>query len=173
MNTPLPEFSRLVDIGRMGDGHRQFSATPAECTALASRFELVAIRRLEADLMLEADGPVVTAEGRMTADIVQSCAVSGEDLPVAIREALSFRFVPEKDHRPDEEVELNEEECDEIAYSGTAFDLGEAVAQSLFLTIDPFATGPQADSARKKAGILDENALSPFAALATLKPKTL
>ena len=171
MNTPPPEFSRVVDIGRMGDGHRQFSATPEECAALARRFDLVAIGRLEADLTLTVDGPVVTAEGRLTADIVQSCAVSGEELPVAINEAVSFRFVPETDRHPDEEVELDADDCDEIAYAGTAFDLGEAVAQSLFLAIDPFATGPQADAARRQAGILDESALSSFAALAALKPK--
>ena len=161
----------MVDIGRMGDGHRQYNATPTECAALAQRFDLVAIKRLEADLALKADGPVMTAQGRMIADIVQACAVSGEDLPVSINAPLSFRFVPEQNHRPDEELELNEADCDEIAYKGTAFDVGEAVAQSLFLAIDPFAIGPQAEAARKKAGILDESALSPFAALAALKPK--
>ena len=42
------------------------------------------------------------------------------------------------------------DECDEIGYSGTIFDIGEAVAQSLALAIDPFATGPQAEAARHR-----------------------
>ena len=50
--------------------------------------------------------------------------------------------------------------------SGTTIDLGEAVAQSVALAIDPFATGPQAEAARK---LLDEGSASPFAALAALK----
>ena len=55
---------------------------------------------------------------------------------------------------------------------GTAFDLGEAVAQSFGLAIDPYAAGPEADSVRREAGIVDEDAPSgPFAALAALKPK--
>lgn len=166
-----PEFSRTVDRERIGDGNRRIEADAAERAALARRFGLVSIARLEADLALAADAAVITATGRMRADFVQSCAVSGEDIPVRIDEPLSFRFVPEASHRPDEEVELSEEDCDEIEYAGTQFDLGEAVAQSLALTIDPFATGPEADRVRKEQGLLDENASGPFAALAALKKK--
>ncbi len=49
------------------------------------------------------------------------------------------------------------------------FDLGEAVAQSLALAIDPYAVGPSAEQARKDAGLGDEAASGPFAALAGLK----
>jgi len=102
------------------------------------------------------------------ADIVQTCAVTGDDLPVAIEEPLALRFVPEAPVT-DEEIELEEEELDEIPYTGSSFDLGEAVAQSLALAIDPFATGPDADRVRKEKGLLDEGASGPFAALAALK----
>jgi hypothetical protein len=40
------------------------------------------------------------------------------------------------------------------------------VAQSLALAIDPFATGPAAEEARR---LLDDGSASPFAALAKLK----
>ena len=49
------------------------------------------------------------------------------------------------------------------------FDLGEAVAQDLALAIDPYAVGPGAERARKEAGLLDEAAAGPFAALEALK----
>jgi hypothetical protein len=57
---------------------------------------------------------------------------------------------------PDEEAELPANEPDEIEFSGEAFDLGEAVAQSLGLAIDPFAEGPNTDAARREAGIVQE-----------------
>jgi len=71
--------------------------------------------------------------------------------------------------RPDEEVELAADELDEIEYEGTQIDLGEAVAQSLALAIDPFLEGPGADEFRRKSGFFGEGAASPFAALEKLK----
>jgi uncharacterized metal-binding protein YceD (DUF177 family) len=143
-------------------------ADEGERRALAARFGLVGIHRLEAVVSLQTDGDAVVADGTLSADIVQTCAVSGDDLPVTISEPLALRFVPESIVE-NEELELAEEELDEIPYSGTSFDLGEAIAQSLALAIDPFATGPDADRVRKEKGLSDEAAGGPFAALAALK----
>ena len=53
-----------------------------------------------------------------------------------------------------------------------AADLGEAVAQSFGLALDPYATGPDAETTRRDAGIVAESAPSgPFAALAALKAR--
>lgn len=168
-----PEFSRMVDIRSIDARTRHLEADEAERTALAARFGLIAVHRLAADVELATDGPAVDAQGTLEADIVQSCAVSGEDLPVAIREPIAFRFVPETEtaYTPDEEVELEEGELDEIPFDGRTFDLGEAVAQSLALAIDPYATGPEADKARKEAGLLDEESAGPFGALAALRDR--
>jgi hypothetical protein len=160
-----PEFSRPIDIRQAGGMQVTLTADEAERAALAARFEVVRIDRLEAEIVLERDGPAVNASGTLRADIVQSCAVSAEDLPIGISEKLVFRFVPETTRRPDEEVELGAEDCDEIEYSGTSLDLGEAVAQSLALAIDPFAVGPAAEEARRQAGLLGEDQAGPFAAL--------
>ena len=129
---------------------------------------VVSIGRLEAEVSLEADGEAVDAQGTFSADIVQACAVTGDDLPVTIAEPISLRFVPEAVVE-EEEVELEEEDLDEIPYSGTAFDLGEAIAQSLALAIDPYATGPDAERVRREKGLAGEAASGPFAALAALK----
>jgi len=166
-----PEFSRRVETARLGSGARRLTANSGERAALAERFGLVAIDRLEAEIALEENDGTITASGRLLANIVQSCAVSGEDLAVSIDEPLTLRFVPAAQHRPDEELELSEEDCDEIEYDGHAFDLGEAVAQSLALAIDPFATGPEAERARAKAGLLAEEDAGPFAALKGLAKK--
>ncbi|MCB2059024.1 MAG: YceD family protein [Novosphingobium sp.] len=167
-----PEFSRPVDI-RQADGKRvTLTANEAERAALAQRFGLVRIESLEAEMALDREGNAVSASGTLTAEIVQSCAVSAEDLPVAIREELAFRFVPEStSHRPDDEIELDAEDCDEIEYSGTSFDLGEAVAQSLALAIDPFASGAEAEEARRRSGIVNPEDTGPFAALKGLNLK--
>jgi len=167
-----PEFSRPVDLRQITVAPLTLVATAEERAALAARFALVSIERLEATVSLEADGRVVSAKGKLSAAWVQPCAVSGEDLAQSADEDFALRFVPARtDHAPDEEIELSESELDEIEYSGTSFDLGEAVAQSLALAIDPFATGPEAEAAREKAGIVSEGATGAFAALSGLKLK--
>ena len=163
-----PELSRLVDLRQILARPVAIEARDTERAALARRFALVRIDRLEAEVALEVDGEAVNGKGRLRAAIVQSCAVSGEDLAVAIDEPLALRFVPERPVTQDE-LELEEGALDEIPFTGTAFDLGEAVAQSLALAIDPYAVGPNAERVRKEKGLLDEASAGPFAALAALK----
>lgn len=168
-----PEFPRLVDRRSLPGDPLKLAATPDECAALARRFDLVAVESLTADIAFTLDGPVAIATGTLKARIVQSCAISGEDLPQRINEAVSLRFVPAGALPPPaEEIEITAEDCDEIAYAGTQFDLGEALAQTLALAIDPFAAGPEAERARAAAGLGAEGASGPFAALASLKGKT-
>lgn len=162
----MSEFSRPYDTRGLPAGPVSLVATAEECAALARRFEVVSISGFEAVVDMIADGRAVDASGRFTARLVQSCAVSGEDVAVALDEPVKLRFVPPgAPHRPDEELELDAGECDEIELDGTHFDIGEALAQSLALAIDPFLTGPNADEARRKAGIVDAGASGPFAAL--------
>jgi Uncharacterized ACR, COG1399. len=164
------EFSRPFDVRQAEGKQPHLKARPAECDALARRFDLVRVESLSADIDLVRKDRVVEAHGRLRAEIVQSCAISAEDLQVTIDEPLYFRFVPANTARvADEEIELSAEDCDEIEYTGTHFDLGEAVAQSLGLAIDPYLTGPQADAARKAAGIGTPEESGPFAALKALK----
>ncbi len=147
---PPPEFSHRVDLREISDRPVALSANEAERAALATRFDLTSIGRLEAEVTLEQKGDEVQVQGKLSADYVQPCAVTGEDLPVSLDEQIAFRFVPERaSATPDEEVELEDEDLDEIFYSGTAFDLGEAVAQSLALAINPYLTGPDADTFRE------------------------
>lgn len=165
------ELSRIVKLRQIDARSVRIEANAEERAALAERFGIVAVERLVADVTLDRDGEDVAVSGRLAADIVQSCGVSGEDFPVRIDEPIALRFVPEVARTvPDEEIELEEGELDEIEYAGDAFDLGEAVAQSLGLAVDPYATGPNADAARREAGILEEGAAGPLAeALRALK----
>ena len=135
------------------------TANAAERAALAERFDIRAIESLSADIAFDTDGDDIHATGRLTADMIQTCAVSGDDFPTRIDEPLDLRFVPAGSiETSDEEIELALGDADEIEFDGDSFDLGEALAQSLGLAIDPYAEGPNADAARKEAGIIDDSA---------------
>ncbi|MCA1661510.1 MAG: DUF177 domain-containing protein [Novosphingobium sp.] len=165
-----PEFSRLIDIRHLPERAMRFEADANERAALARRFGIEAIVRLEAEVALERAGDTVVANGRIEADIVQACAVSGDPFPTRLNEAVALRFVHGAvDPLADIDIELDPEGCDEIPFEGTQFDLGEAIAQTLALAIDPYATGPDADRVRREARLGDERASGPFAALAALK----
>lgn len=166
-----PEFSRPIDLRHFAEGAQMLEPTAEERKALAERVGIVAVKDLRAELALTRDGPAVLAKGRMVADIVQSCAVSGEDLPVHIDEPIALRFAPTgaAPSGPDEEFELAADDLDTIDYEGSTIDLGEAVAQSLSLAIDPYLTGPNADAARREHGLDQPDPANPFAALRGLK----
>lgn len=171
------ELSRLIKPRALPVDPVVVEANEAERIALAKRFDLESIASLCAEVTLEKVDNGVTATGHLHANISQICAVSGEGFPVAINEAIDLRFVPEGalDVAPseDEEIDfdLTSEDCDTIEYSGDTIDLGEAVAQTLGLAIDPYAEGPGADEARARSGLGDDDAPSgPLAeALVALK----
>lgn len=168
------EFERVIKLDRLPSAPVTIEADATERAALARRFGLPAVHALEASVTLTQDGEAVEARGRMTARFDQSCAIANEPFANSLNEPLTIRFVRSIAPGSEEEaIEFAGEEADEIEFDGAALDLGEAVAQSFGLTIDPYATGPQADSVRREAGIVDEDAPSgPFAALAALKPKS-
>lgn len=164
------EFSRVIDIRQIGDEPIVLEPTEAERRRLAGRFQLSGVNAMQATISLRREGGKVEAKGQLDASIIQLCAISGEDFPVTISEPIALRFIPFSGERsPDEEIEISADDCDEIEYEGTSFDLGEAVAQSLALAIDPFAEGPNADKARAEHNLGGDVASGPFAALASLK----
>ena len=82
------------------------------------------------------------------------------------------QFVPAPRGVPgDEEIELGAHELDTLFHDGQAIDLGEAIADSLALGLDPYPRSPDAESALKEAGVISEEEAGPFAALAALKSK--
>lgn len=172
-----PELSRLVKARPLPGDPVVIEAGEAERAALAKRFGISSIESLSAQVELAPKDNAIVAAGTLSAEITQPCAVSGEDFAVSIEELIDLRFVRETTLKTLEnedgefEVDLAADDSDEIEFSGDVFDLGEAIAQTLGLAIDPYAEGPNADAARKSAGISDEDAPSgPLAeALAALK----
>lgn len=153
------ELSRPIKRKPLPGGVIEIEADGRERAALAQRFGVSGIQALCARVELSEKGRAVLAEGRLSAKIIQPCAVSSEDFEHSIAEDIAFRFVPpyEPVEEPDIEIELDSEDLDEIEYEGDSFDLGEAIAQSLGLAIDPYAEGPDAEAARAEAGIKSDD----------------
>lgn len=166
------EFERIVKLDRM-PGELTIEADEAERAALAHRFGLSAIHSLRATVALDHQSEGVTARGDLKAEFDQRCAIADTPFANSLDETLALRFVRSiAPGTEDEAIEFASEDADDIEFDGAAFDLGEAVAQSFGLALDPYATGPTAEGVRREAGILDEDApKGPFAALAALKPR--
>lgn len=171
-----PEFSRPVRIDTLGGTPRSLSieADEAERSALAERFGLVSIARLEAETALTRSGEAVVAAGRLSADVTQSCVATGEPVEASVDEAFRIEFRPApQGGEADEEIELSENELDIVFYDGASVDVGEAVAETLSLNLDPYPRSPAAEEALRAAGVKSEEEAraesSPFAVLKGLK----
>lgn len=169
------EFSRTVRLDTIGPAPRAMAieADAAEREALATRFDLQAIDHLSAELEVSRTGEMVIAAGRMRAKVTQSCVASGDPVPAEIDEPFRILFTPQPEaaRGSEEEVELSEEDCDIVFYEGASIDIGEAVAETLSLSLDPWPRAPGAEQALKQAGVKAEGEVGPFAALAGLKDK--
>ncbi|MDX5982978.1 YceD family protein [Sphingomonas echinoides] len=166
-----PEFSRLERIDTIGEGARSVSITAnaAERGALAERFGLLAVDRLEATFRVQRDAAGVVARGEVRAAVVQACSVTEEPLPVTVSEDVALRFVTEQEAAAEEEIELDLDALDTMPYDGAAIDLGEAAAETMALALDPFPRGPNAAAALRAAGVISEEEAKPAGALAGLK----
>ncbi len=166
-----PEFSRPVRVDTIGDAAREMivTADEAERAALAKRFGLLAIAALEGKFSFrrEANGIVVT--GRVTAAATQACSITGDPLATRLDEEARLRFVDETEEG--EEIELDDEAIDVLPIEGGAIDLGEAAAETLALSLDPFPRGPNAAAALAAAGVIAEDEVVPMNAFAALKDK--
>ena len=167
-----PEFSRPERLDQIHDRERvvELSATPDERAALARRFDLVAVDRLEAWFALRREAAGVTARGRVTAEVVQACSVTGDPIVTRVDEPADLLFVPEQPGAG-EEVELSADALDTIPYAGDRIDLGEAAAETMALALDPFPRSPAAEQALRDAGVISEEEAGPFGALASLRDK--
>lgn len=168
------EFSRPIDLRALPRHQIDLSADATERAALARRFHIVSIGSLTATANLTEDAAGVDASGRIEAKLVQVCAISGENFPVRIACDYRLRFLPEADYEAaladaGDEIELAGDDLDTIAFSGSTLDLGEAIAQTLALEINPYAEGPRAETARSEYGLSTPEASGPFAALQALK----
>jgi uncharacterized metal-binding protein YceD (DUF177 family) len=98
--------------------------------------------------------------------------VTGDPIHAHVEAEFELCFRPQpKGGRKDDEIELDKAELDTIFYEGGTIDIGEAVAETLLLHLDPYPRSPEAGHALRTAGVKSEEEAGPFAALAGLKEK--
>jgi uncharacterized metal-binding protein YceD (DUF177 family) len=139
-----PEFSRPVDAPRAPgrEATHRIAAIATECGALAKRFGLVTLDRLEAEvrLTLGAAG-VVRLDASFAADLVQECVVTLEPVPSHVAEEFVLLFAASRDQRT---VVLDSDDETVEPLADGRIDIGEAVAQQLSLALDPYPRAPGA-----------------------------
>lgn len=164
-------FTHRLRLDQIRDGDRiDITADDEERAAIAARFGLESVDRLEAHAVLSRTGDVVRAKGRLGAWLTQSCVVTGEPVAAYVDEPFDLMFVPEPPSGgADEAIELGEEDCDVVFSDGATIDLGGAIADTLALSLDPYPRSAGADAALKEAGVMSEEQASPFAVLARLR----
>ena len=166
-----PEFSRRVTLDVIGaGGHKTgISASADECAALAKRFGWTRIESLTANANLLARAGGVDALGTLNAVIERPCVASGDPVRESVEEAFAIHFLREQTETADiDEIEFDEDELDVAEFDGAAVDVGEAVAQTLALSLDPFPRSPAAEAKLRAAGVLAEGEVG-SAAFAGLK----
>ncbi len=159
----LPATGAVVEI----------KTSDAQRAALSAAYDLVAVDGLSAEVTLApAEDGLVTVDGRVVADIVQSCVVTLEPVPQHIDEAFSVRFAPadSRELRPPEgaarEVAIDPEAPDPPeAMDGTTIDLGALAEEMFVLAIDPYPRAPGAELPATVGEAPESDQESPFAVL--------
>jgi uncharacterized metal-binding protein YceD (DUF177 family) len=155
------ELFRPVSLTKIGAAGLKVMvrATTEECAALAGRMDIPAIQSLECAFLLtrEQDGLSVFAAARLRAQVTRTCVVSAEDFEMPVEEEFDLRFVPGGTERDDPDPGLP----DEIPYDGNTIDLGEAAAEQLGLTLDPYPRMPGVTL----TDTADDGGASPFSTL--------
>lgn len=163
------EFSHVVKLSEVGNLSRNIHlvADDAARSGLMARFDLASLDSLEADIALQTEAADVIATGRFTAHLAQYCIASNDPVPAVLDETIHIRFIPEPTIGG--ELELEADDCETMFHDGLTIDLGEAVAQSLSLALDPYPRSPEAEKILKAAGVKSEEEAAPLGALAALK----
>ncbi|HTZ37817.1 MAG TPA: DUF177 domain-containing protein [Stellaceae bacterium] len=166
MSRRASEFARPVPLTRLGAGpfRQHIAADAAEREALARRFDLVSLDRLEAEIELSREsGGTILLTASFSAAFAQSCIATLDPVAGSLNERFQLRYGP-----PEAEATAPAGDDDPAfePLTGEAIDVGEAVAQEFSLALPPFPRIPGA--AAEDAAAPEAAAEGPFAALARL-----
>lgn len=172
---PTSEFSRLIAIeGITPDKTRteKIEASEEECAALSVRFGLRHMANLKATVNIRriSGSDMIKIDGTFSADVVQACVVSLQDVHGHIDGSFDTYFTQTADALRDEmEFTLADDlDAAEIIVDGM-IDMGEVVAQYLSLDMDPYPRAPGVSlAAQMRETGMGEKA-NPFQVLAALK----
>jgi hypothetical protein len=164
-------LSRPVPILELPGKGLEVTVTPSEAerAAVARSLGLVSIESLTGTFHLTRNGRVVHVTGEVAADFHQTCVVTLDAFPSAMRETVDVRY--SEDVKPPEhpEMELTEAALDAPEpLVGGRLDVGALTVEFLALGLDPYPRKPGAEFAYH---VQTEEDPSPFAGLAQLKGK--
>ncbi len=125
------------------------AAGPAERTALAEAYDLLAVDGFTATVTLtRTDGARVAVAGRVVVDIVQACVVSLEPVAQHIDKSFQIDFVPaesaERQAAREVAIDPNAPDPPEVM-EGTTVDVGALAEEMFVLAIDPYPRAPGAE----------------------------
>ena len=181
MSRIKPEFSRPVAVEDIGGGvRRRIAAEPKELRALARRMKLPEVLALQADLSVQPQGAgsyLVT--GRMRARVAQECVRTLDVFEDDVQAEVERLFVPADspaaralEEGPVLELDMEAPDAPDVIRDGV-IDLGELVAETLALSLDPWPHKPGTDYVDMEAGApeAEEAERNPFAALKGLRDR--
>jgi uncharacterized metal-binding protein YceD (DUF177 family) len=174
--TQAPEFSQIIALASIGDRKSVvLEATPDQCAALAKRFGILALDRLGATLELAWSGPNLLVTGQLKAHAIQACGVSGKPVPEDIEDPIMLRLEPGLPDISPEDFDFEsladdlDDDFEVDSLPENAVDVGEIVAQSLALALNPFPRAADSELGEARTKLLSEEeaqALSnPFSVL--------
>jgi uncharacterized metal-binding protein YceD (DUF177 family) len=155
------EFSRPLVVDRIPkSGSREvIAAEGAELEALARRMKLPAVHALRAELWARPWRGGLELEGAAEADIDQVSVISLETFRQSMRFAIQRYFLPHGSLSPDAEDEAD-------AIENGMIDMGEVVAETLALELEPYPRKPGEIFSGQTEPEGPAEKASPFAALA-------
>lgn len=138
-NLPAVEFSRPIEVARIPKlgSHEKLSADTKECSALAKRLMVPAINSLTAELKVKPwRGGGLKVTGELKADLDQESVVSLETFRSTVVFPVERYFLSTPaGHDLDAD-----EDIDQIING--VVDVGEVVAETLALELDPYPRKP-------------------------------
>ena len=92
-----PEFSRAVRIDSIGEQRAplEIAADESERAALARRFGLLGLARLEAALTLSRRGEEITVHGTLAAAVTQACVATAAPVAAEVEAPFDILFRPQ------------------------------------------------------------------------------
>lgn len=168
MTPTIPEFSRPLAVDRVprGGSYEKIAAEPSECAALARRFDIPAVHSFNAELHATPwRGGGLKLEGTLKAEVEQISVVSLEPFRQPVELPVLRYFMAAGSEVEDADADIDPIEAGHV-------DLGEVVAETLALDLDPYPRKPgEAFSTPADSAEQQPDNPSPFEVLSRLKPK--
>lgn len=159
----------------------KIEATAAEMAELVKRFDIIGMSKLLAEVSVSADPQTkgFRLAGTIEADLVQRCIVTLGEVAEQVRDSFELLLVsPEQAEAFDEEeLYADPDAPDYDAFEGNELPLGEIVAQTVSVLMEPY---PRVEGAEvtdmNREGISVNEELekrpNPFAVLSQMRDKS-